>query len=273
MKKRIDIIAGVETYTNLQSFKDIGELNDAVRAYKERFKEVLTKSAVKVLEYIQRYSAKYTGVSFRTKNKIANELEISRRTVIRACQLLDSLGIIKQYEMKRSSDMQQTSNAIVIQPIEEEKEEVVTQEVPKMSHQENNFSLKQNNIKNNNTRNDVPQISHVDNSFDDSINQVNFVAHWVPERFTGLVGSFYSEAKTIQEFWKVIKQSNRVVDYTTGARAFTKDQELTIATKAFKEYAMKVKSGMQISNKFGYYNGIVNKLMDKLNFDMDFIEG
>jgi hypothetical protein len=44
--------------------------------------------------------------------------------------------------MKRSKDMMQTSNAIVIQPL---KEEVVTQEVPKMSHQENNFSLIQNN--------------------------------------------------------------------------------------------------------------------------------
>ncbi|PEP91820.1 cytosolic protein, partial [Bacillus toyonensis] len=33
------------------------------------------------------------------------------------CQHLESLGIIKQLEMKRKSDMQQTSNAIVIQPI------------------------------------------------------------------------------------------------------------------------------------------------------------
>ncbi|PEP84722.1 cytosolic protein, partial [Bacillus toyonensis] len=38
------------------------------------------------------------------------------------CQHLESLGIIKQLEMKRKSDMQQTSNAIVIQPIIMEKQ-------------------------------------------------------------------------------------------------------------------------------------------------------
>ncbi|MBJ8026240.1 cytosolic protein, partial [Bacillus cereus] len=42
------------------------------------------------------------------------------------CQHLESLGIIKQLEMKRKSDMRQTSNIIVIQPIIVEKQ-IVTQ--------------------------------------------------------------------------------------------------------------------------------------------------
>ncbi|WP_144520507.1 HTH domain-containing protein, partial [Bacillus thuringiensis] len=66
------------------------------------------------------------GVSFKSKKKIAEDLNISRRTVIRACQYLESLGIIKQLEMKRKSDMRQTSNIIVIQPIIAEKQ-IVTE--------------------------------------------------------------------------------------------------------------------------------------------------
>ena len=62
---------------------------------------------------------------------IAEDLNISRRTVIRVCLHLESLGIIKQLEMKRKSDMRQTSNAIVIQPIIVE-EQVVTQAPIKM---------------------------------------------------------------------------------------------------------------------------------------------
>ena len=77
------------------------------------------------MDLLHRYNAKYTGVSFLRKNQIGDLIGKSRRTAIRACRRLEELGIIRQYEMKRSSDMQQTSNAIVVQPIHIE---VVTQE-------------------------------------------------------------------------------------------------------------------------------------------------
>ncbi|MED2753510.1 helix-turn-helix domain-containing protein, partial [Bacillus thuringiensis] len=119
MKKKhaITILAGTETYENLVSFQTIEELNDTVRAYKEQFADQLNKNQLAVLHTLHNYSSKFLGVSFRTKKHIAEDLDISRRTVIRACQHLESLGIIKQLEMKRKSDMRQTSNIIVIQPI------------------------------------------------------------------------------------------------------------------------------------------------------------
>ncbi|HDR8108836.1 TPA: cytosolic protein [Bacillus cereus] len=117
MKKKqvISIIASEETYENLASFQTLKELNDTVRAYKKQYK--LNKNQMAVLDHLHHYSAKYLGVSFKTKNNIADALHISRRTVIRVCQYLESLGIIKQLEMKRKSDRRQTSNVIVIQPI------------------------------------------------------------------------------------------------------------------------------------------------------------
>jgi hypothetical protein len=35
---------------------------------------------------------------------------------------------------------------------------------------------------------------------------------------------------------------------------------------------MKIKQNKNVKNKFGYFNGIVNNLMDKLFFDDEFLE-
>ncbi|WP_144488937.1 helix-turn-helix domain-containing protein [Bacillus thuringiensis] len=116
-KQAITILASIETYENLASFQTLTELNDTVRTYKKQFANQLNKNQLAVLNKLHNYSSKFLGVSFRTKKNIAEDLDISRRTVIRACQHLELLGIIKQLEMKRKSDMRQTSNIIIIQPI------------------------------------------------------------------------------------------------------------------------------------------------------------
>ncbi|OTY36231.1 helix-turn-helix domain-containing protein, partial [Bacillus thuringiensis] len=188
-KKSITIIAGNETYENLATFKTVDELNKTVRAYKEKFVDQLNKTQLAVLNKLHNYSSKFFGVSFRTKKHIAEDLNISRRTVIRVCLHLESLGIIKQLEMKRKSDMRQTSNAIVIQPIIVE-EQVVTQAPIKNeekchTNKTTTKTLKQN-IKDINKRNS----NENSNISEENIKDANFVAHWVPERFISLVNSF-----------------------------------------------------------------------------------
>nr|WP_312754389.1 helix-turn-helix domain-containing protein [Bacillus mobilis] len=270
-KKGITIIAGNETYENLASFKTVDELNKTVRAYKEKFVDQLNKTQLAVLNKLHNYSSKFFGVSFRAKKNIAEDLNISRRTVIRVCLHLESLGIIKQLEMKRNSDMRQTSNAIVIQPIIVE-EQVVTPEPSKNdvfchTNKTTTKTLKQN-IKDINKRNS----NENSNTPEENIEQADFVAHWVPKRFVSLVSSFYHESKTIQELWKVVRQCNKVTNFSTGDKAFTKDQELTIGLNAIKEFVMKIKSGTKMNKgKFAYFNGIVNNLMDKFYFDKEFM--
>ncbi|KXY33443.1 helix-turn-helix domain-containing protein [Bacillus sp. FSL K6-0067] len=270
-KKGITIIAGNETYENLATFKTIDELNKTVRTYKEKFADQLNKTQLAVLNKLHNYSSKFFGVSFRTKKHIAEDLNISRRTVIRVCLYLESLGVIKQLEMKRNSDMRQTSNAIVIQPIIVE-EQVVTQESIKNekkchTNKTTTKTLKQN-IKDKNKRNS----NENSNTPEENIEQADFVAHWVPKRFVSLVSSFYSESKTIQELWKVVRQCNKVTNFSTGDKAFDKDQELTIGLKAIKEFVMKIKAGTKMNKgKFAYFNGIVNNLMDKFYFDKEFM--
>lgn len=277
MRKRIDVIANVAAYNNLSTFTDIEELNKTVRSYRDIIRTSIKRRDVQtrlisLLELLKRYSCKQVGVSYMCKNTIADMLELSYKTIQRLMKNLEQLGMIRQVAMKRKKDMLQTGNAIIIQPV---KEEVTDKTTSKMTDKcptikTTTSSLKQNN-KNINKRNSVAFSPTVDKSFE-KMAKANFVPHWVPDRFANLVSSYYQEANSIQEFWKVVKQCNRVVDYSTRARAFNKAQEIQIGIRAFKEFVMKVKAGTKmIKGQFAYFNGIVNKLMTKLYFDEDFI--
>ncbi|MEC0037718.1 helix-turn-helix domain-containing protein [Bacillus cereus] len=274
MKTRIDVIASEETYSNLSTFKKVEELNKTVRAYRDNIHMSIKRTDVQskliaLLEILKRHSCKYVGVSFLCKNSIADMMEISYKTVQRLMKKLVDLGMIKQVAMKRKKDMLQTSNAIIIQPIVEEVSNKVDTKSPTKcpTIKTKPVSLKQN-IKDINKRNS----NENSNTLEENIEQADFVAHWVPERFISLVSSFYSESKTIQELWKVVRQCNKVTNFSTGNKAFTKDQELIIGLKAIKEFVMKIKSGVKMKKgKFAYFNGIVNKLMDKFYFDKEFM--
>ncbi|HDR7391279.1 TPA: helix-turn-helix domain-containing protein [Bacillus toyonensis] len=274
-RKRIEVIANEEAFNNLSTFKEVEELNKTVRAYRDTLRMSIKRTDVQsklitLLEILKRHSCKYVGVSFLCKNRIAEKMEVSYKTVQRLMKKLVDLNIIKQVAMKRTKDMLQTSNAIIIQPIVEEMSDKVDTKSPTKcpTIKTKPVSLKQN-IKDINKRNSNEDIT----TPEENIKEADFVAHWVPERFISLTSSFYSESKTIQELWKVVRQCNRVINHGTGDKAFTKDQELTIGLTAIKEFVMKIKTGTKMNKgKFAYFNGIVNNLMDKFYFDHEFME-
>ncbi|PHA89447.1 cytosolic protein [Bacillus toyonensis] len=273
-KKRIDVLASKDSFRNLSPFIELEELNKTIRAYRDTIRMSIKRSDVQsklitLLEILKRHSCKYIGVSFLCKNRIAAKMEVSYKTVQRLMKKLVDLDMIKQVAMKRTKDMLQTSNAIIIQPIVEKVSDKVHTKGPTKcpTIKTTPISLKQN-IKDINKRNSNENIT----TPEENIKKADFVAHWVPERFISLVSSFYSESKTIQELWKVVKQCNKVTNFSTGDKAFDTDQELTIGLKAIKEFVMKTKSDAKMKKgKFAYFNGIVNNLMDKFYFDKEFM--
>lgn len=134
--------------------------------------------------------------------------------------------------MKRQKDMLQTSNVIIIVPTEVVSDKTPAKESDKCpTNKTTSPSSKQKNI---NKHNSAPSTSVMD-----KFTKANFITHWVPERFANLTSCFYTNTKTIQEFWKVIRLCNKPDG--AGTLAFTKDQELVIGIKSFKEFVMKVK--------------------------------
>ncbi|MGR5978100.1 helix-turn-helix domain-containing protein [Bacillus cereus] len=193
-KKRIDVIASTETYENLASFQTLKDLNDTVRTYKKLYK--LNKNQVAVLNILHNYSSKFLGVSFRTKKHIAEDLNISRRTVIRACQHLKSLGIIKQLEMKRKSDMRQTSNIIIIQPIIVE-EQIVT---PKPANDADICHTKKTTTKT--LKQKIKNINKRKEDVSQSFQQdVNFIDYRVPQSMRMKLQTAF-DSKVINESFK-----------------------------------------------------------------------
>lgn len=96
-------------------FKTIEQLNETVRIHKRN--PELNETDRAVLDLLARYSCKNIGKSWLAKGKIAELAGKSRRTIIRVCNKLEKLGIIRQYERRRETgDRRQTSNLIVIQP-------------------------------------------------------------------------------------------------------------------------------------------------------------
>ncbi|MFS0776050.1 helix-turn-helix domain-containing protein [Neobacillus sp. 3P2-tot-E-2] len=241
-KTPITIIACEETYKNLSTFNDIEELNKTVRQYKENFANQLSTNAKKILDQLHRYSAKYIGVSFRTKNHIAESLEISRKTVQRACKVLEDLGIIKQLEMKRKSDMRQTSNAIIIMPIVED----VQQDNPEIKEEcppkkTNSISLKQ---KINKERSNEPL-------------SADFVSNKVPKEFTQYVQYFYNDAQAIEKLFRVVSIQTRYFYH------YSEYDRVSLGLEAFKQMIRNIKLGKKIKNVFGYYFGIIKNLLDQ----------
>jgi len=102
-----------------QLFNDINELNEAIRTHRKN--NQLNKTELSVLELLARYSCKEVGRSFLSKSTIAELVGKSRRTIVRVCNRLEDLGVIRQYTRKRETgDRRQTSNLIVILPIDSE---------------------------------------------------------------------------------------------------------------------------------------------------------
>jgi DNA-binding transcriptional regulator YhcF (GntR family) len=226
-KNAITIIASEESYKNLATFDSIEELNKTVREYKEKFHSKLTKSTLLVLDQLHRYSCVYLGVSFRTKNNIAKSLDISRKTVQRACRLLEDLGIIKQFETKRKSDMRQSSNAIQIIPQEEDVQQDSDNEVKKCpTKKTTSQSLIQNNK-------DI-RIDHVD-------------------QFEKYASIFFHDVNTIRELKKISIIHTRI-------NSIQGNHAKSLSLECLKVLIAKLKS-KPISRVCGFFNGICRKRM------------
>ncbi|MGG1330468.1 HTH domain-containing protein [Bacillus tropicus] len=258
-KQAITIIASEETYENLASFQTIDELNDTVRAYKKQYANQLNKNQVAVLNHLHRYSAKYLGVSFRTKNHIAEALHISRRTVIRACQHLESLGIIKQLEMKRKSDMQQTSNAIMIQPIHTVEGQLVTEDTKKNAERchtkkTTTKTLKQK-IKDINTRKE-----DVSQSFQ---HDVDFIDYRVPQSMrmklqtafdSRVINESFKNARNIAS--KTAKQFNLLADTDVFHNLLANASAVLFSKTHEYEH-----NGTLMKNPIGYFTSTFKKMV------------
>ncbi|MGG4467241.1 helix-turn-helix domain-containing protein [Paenibacillus alvei] len=207
------------------TFTSIEELNAAVRTHRDRHMLSATERAV--LDILSQYSCKTIGESFLAKSTIAELIGKSRRTIIRVCNRLESLGIIRQAKrMRKTGDRRQTSNLVVILPVE-------TAYVTPACHSEEAPQLNSKSINNTKERTVKPA--------------------WIPQSFFDLVSAHYSDVKTIEEYW-------RAAYATTYAYNFTAATKAEIAIDAF--YAMKGKR-KKLHKPIAFFVGVIKRQAKK----------
>ncbi len=245
------------------TFDSVEELNHHVNGFRDK----TTETEFKVLWFISKYAVKFIGAAHLKLATIADGIGMSSKTVQRAIKSLIEIEAIQKAKTTRPIKGGQGANIYQILPsydldVQAQMSKREEAEKPHDDKIQQGKSEKQ-------TASSLNSKSSSLNKRKDAPIKANFVAHWVPKHFADLVSYFYSDASTIQEFWKVIKQCNKPDG--RGNLAFNSDQELTIGVRAMKEFVMKVKAGVRMNNIFGYFNGIVNNLMDKLYFDREFM--
>jgi len=239
---KIEIIASETTYENLATFEHIDQLNDTVRQHKAANK--LKPTEIAVLDILHRYSAKYTGVSFLRKGKLADMIGKSRRTIIRVCNRLEALGIIRQYEIARPTDKRQTSNAIVIQPVNEctdtQTENVTPEATGNVTPVKQLRSLKQNR--------------YIHNTYPSGL--VPTTSPFV--EFKNTVGYFVEDPKLTNKLYGIY------LAQTSYIRKVHSAEELLSAGLDALRIAFTATKRKKLRNIAGYYHGTLDRLLDRL---------
>jgi len=240
-KKPITSIANNETYQSLATFSSVTEMNHALRHYQTQFAAELTKTEKTVLVTLSHYSCIYPGVSFLRKRTIGELVGKSRRTIIRVCNRLESLGIIRQYHLKRQSDMQQTVNAIVILPTSNDTEPQITQlvtQAPAKIVTPKSLSISKQNKEIKNTY--IPKSPY--------------------DKFKERAACFISNKKLIQTLYGIYRAQTvpLITAYEPEDILNTGLQSLKITLQATKQKT--------IRNLPGYFNGTLKKLLNELYF-------
>lgn len=131
--------------------------------------------------------------------------------------------------------MRQTSNAIVIQEIEENVTQACTKTEEKCNTKKTTSSLKQ--VINNKRTNELDS---------------TFTSSNVPKEFITLVGKFYDSASIVEELWKCVTVSKY-------RESFDSQTVLTIALESFKQLIPIVKRQRVKRSVYALFWGILKR--------------
>ncbi|MBI0579148.1 hypothetical protein IEC97_17395 [Neobacillus cucumis] len=243
-------IEGFEQYSQFSSLK---EFNTHLEMWLAIHKKDFSKGELVGLKRLVRFSAKIPGVSNAKIGTVLKAIHeeyhdngISRSTFKRMIQKAINLGILTVYETERKNGSQ-SSNLYVFNrfpqsepPKEEKMDHPKTSNLPKTNNQEIN------------KRNPEPSVE-IDHTF---------VSDRVPKPFVKLVKYFFSDAKTIEEFWHMVN----IAAYR-GDRENEKDQVLETAIQAFKQLVRKLKTNSFVKKPIAYFYGILQKKFEELYFE------
>lgn len=240
----------IERFEEFSQFASLKEFNHHFEMWLSAHKHDFSKGELVGLKRLARFSAKFPGVCnakigtvLKAIHEDYNDHGISRSTFKRMVQKAITLGLITVHETERKNGSQ-SSNLYVFNRFP-------TNEPPKQE--------KLNHPKE--TSNPSKTINQkINKRTEESSNlDFNFISDRVPQPFVQLVKVFFSEAKTIEEFWRM----TLIAAYRNN---FEKETEkvLVIAIAAFRQLIRKLKTTQVVRNKIAYFYGIIDQKFEEL---------
>ncbi|WP_059170473.1 hypothetical protein [Bacillus sp. FJAT-27445] len=231
----------IEKFSQYSNFNDLKEFNNHFEQWILLYKKNFTKGELTGIKRLARFCAKVPGVSnakIATVLKAINEDNkgnvISRSTFKRMIQKAIALGVMTVYETERKNGSQ-TSNLYSFNRFQQN-------EPPKagiLNQPETGIPLKQ---KNKELKERIAESQPFNRSVSKSI----------PQQFVEIVSSFFPQAKTIEEYWRMTKIAAYRNCYENE-----KETVLEYAIQAFMEMARKLSIRNAIQNPIAYFYGIM----------------
>ena len=235
----------IEGFEQFSQFSSLQELNTHIEMWLAVHKHDFSKGALVGLKRLVRFSAKIPGVCNAKIGTILKAIHqeysdhgISRSTFKRMIQKAKDLGILTVYETERKNGSQ-SSNLYSFNRFPAN--ELPKEEILNRPKETNNLLKKEKDQK---IKERIEEPSKLDHTY---------VSDRVPQPFVQLVKCFFSEAKTIEEYWRIVR-------ITAYQNMLENDPELTldVAIQSFKQLIRKLKLNRHIKNPFGYFYGILS---------------
>jgi hypothetical protein len=248
--KKLNLKSGqIERFEAFSQFTSLMEFNHHMEMWMAANKHQFTKGELVGLKRLVRFSAKIPGVCnakivtvLKAIHDDYNDNGISRSTFKRMIQKASSLGIITVHETERKNGSQ-SSNLYIFNrfpTIEPPKQEELNH------HNETSILFKTKNQKIIKRTEEPIELDHT------------FVSDRVPQPFVQQVKYFFSEAKTIEEYWRM----TQIAAYRNN---FKKEPSkvLEISIAAFKQLIRKLKT-TKIVKPIAYFYGILDQKFEEL---------
>lgn len=274
-----------ETIKHYQSFETIEEMDQSVRGFLYKHKAELSEGTNNVLTFIWRHSVKVIGVSFAKYDYIATNVELSRRTVIRAVNKLEQLGIIKKIPTAKMNGKQGV-NIIVIQAFQQLDDlknnmspQAVTVPVTPNKTENKQSSLceiktKPNNVTEQGNRSQQAEESISQEKVDPSIQQEldeSYLPESVHKEFVQAAKPFFS-ASAIYKLWNRVLIAYKKINLDCPLENVIEE-----VVNAFKQTIFAKQIGKIRTSFEGYFYGvlyaklIVEKRRENRHLLLDFI--
>ncbi|PAE32168.1 hypothetical protein CHI06_27095 [Bacillus sp. 7884-1] len=171
---------------------------------------------------------------------------ISRSTFKRMILKAKEMGILTTHETERKNGSQ-SSNLYSFNRFPHSE----PPKAKKLNHPKETINLLKTNNQENTKRNEAPmELDH------------SFVSDKVPQTFVQLVKYFFTDAKTIEEYWHMVQIAAFRFEYDQNT-----EDILSIAINSFKQLIRKLKSTKTVGKPIAFFYGILTNKLKELYLD------